>query len=109
MQINFKSLSITLALVLLISNCKPLLTIPSELDEKRALKVWPDYKEGELKSGHSMYINSCGSCHSLKLPTQYKPEKWPKYVASMAKRAKINENQTIIITRYLQTMADTTR
>lgn len=54
-----------------------------------------------LQQGRKVYVNSCGSCHTLFLPEQYTTPQWERYTNSMQKRAKIDNQQKALILKYL--------
>nr|HMT28793.1 hypothetical protein [Bacteroidia bacterium] len=51
--------------------------------------------------GRKLYVNKCGSCHSLHLPHQYSADVWIKNIDEMQERAKINETEKKLIADYL--------
>ena len=59
----------------------------------------------DLERGRTLLLTRCGSCHVAPLPTDVVPGDWPREVAAMAARAKIDVAQRQLIEVYLVTMA----
>lgn len=59
----------------------------------------------DLTEGRSLLIRKCGSCHRTPLPHEYRAVEWPKHVADMAERSKLDDKQKALIERYLVVMA----
>lgn len=57
--------------------------------------------EASLALGKTHYEANCGSCHSLKAIDAYTAQEWPKHVKRMAPKARITEEQKMLITSYL--------
>lgn len=58
-----------------------------------------------LQAGRTLYVNNCGSCHTLFLPQAYTATEWQRLTNSMQKRAKINNNQKALILKYVSAAA----
>ncbi len=54
-----------------------------------------------LLEGRKLYVNSCGSCHSLHRLDEYNSVEWQKNVDRMQRKAKINDSQKQLILEYL--------
>ena len=55
-----------------------------------------------LMLGRKLYVNNCGSCHSLYMPGQYSEKEWIKTIPEMQMKAKISNQQTLTILNYLK-------
>lgn len=55
-----------------------------------------------LLTGRKLYINKCSNCHNLYLPTNYTYSEWQTIMNNMQNQAKIDDNQKLIITKYLK-------
>ena len=55
-----------------------------------------------FNTNEKLFRSKCSSCHSLPHPNEYTDPQWELIVRKYAKRAKLNENQTIQILKYLQ-------
>ncbi len=56
----------------------------------------------ELLKGRELYVNACGSCHSLYLPHQYKEHVWKENLDEMQERSKISDSEKALIFGYLK-------
>jgi hypothetical protein len=56
---------------------------------------------GEMKQGRSLYINKCGSCHTLYLPEKYSAPQWKVQVRRMAEKAKLTTMEETRILRFV--------
>jgi nitrate/TMAO reductase-like tetraheme cytochrome c subunit len=54
-----------------------------------------------LLIGRNLYVNHCGSCHNLHLPEQYTRAHWEKEMPEMQRKAKISDEETRLITKFL--------
>ena len=91
-----KQTLIIFAVILLISGCVSSLYIPKQEDaisSNTSLEI--------LKTGRELYVNKCGSCHNLYLPSLYDFQRWNSVVDKMQKRSKIDDNQKELIIKYL--------
>lgn len=76
--------------------CAPKLYTPTEINaQKRGFPL------AELASGRVLYMNECGECHKLYVPTRYTTEEWTEHLDVMAPKAKINSDQKRLIYQYL--------
>jgi len=55
----------------------------------------------ELKKGRTLYIDHCGSCHSLHLPVELSHEAWESQLDEMQKKAKISDRDKALILQFL--------
>jgi cytochrome c len=55
----------------------------------------------ELQQGHDLYQNNCGKCHKLPGVGKHSNQEWKKILESMAPKAKLNNDQSYLIYRYL--------
>jgi len=55
----------------------------------------------DLNKGRELYVNHCGSCHSLYLPNQYSAPVWQHNLDEMQARANITDDQKKLIHDYL--------
>lgn len=55
-----------------------------------------------LVMGRKLYVNNCGSCHSLYMPGRYTEKEWTKNVSEMQKRTKLSQEQALAILKYLK-------
>jgi len=81
-----------------ITGCVASLYLPTENDAQNKNTTL-----AKLQEGRTMYLNSCGSCHNLHLPSEYTLQEWTEVMSDMQKRAKINDTQKETILLYLGT------
>jgi cytochrome c5 len=55
----------------------------------------------ELYESKILYENSCGKCHKLYAPTDYKKSEWPSILYSMQSNAELNDNQITGLLNYI--------
>jgi len=63
----------------------------------------------ELENGRTLLLRKCGGCHRPPHPAEYRAAEWPKHVANMTERSKIDPKQRALIERYLVVMATAKR
>jgi len=79
-------------------SCVSALYIPSQSD---ALSQNTSLEK--LQQGRELYINRCGSCHNLYLPSSYTSKSWKPIMDKMQKPARIDDSQKELIAAYLET------
>ena len=88
-------------ILVLLYCCTPKLLPPTEADATRT-----NSSLSSLQQAHSLYINKCGACHTLKLPPSESEENWKKIVPVMAKKAKLNASEEDLILHYVLAMRE---
>jgi len=58
----------------------------------------------ELQQGRKLLLGKCAGCHKTPMPNDHTPAEWPKMIAEMADRAKLDPEQTRLIEKYLVVM-----
>ena len=48
-----------------------------------------------MLEGREIYINKCGSYHSLNIPDKYDAKDWNKWVDTMGSKAKLSDKENI--------------
>ncbi|NEW81651.1 MAG: cytochrome c [Mariniphaga sp.] len=84
-------------ILIVVFGCSQALYIPTFADSQNA-----GVSTDTLALGRKLYVNNCGSCHSLYLPAQYTKNEWVKVMPEMQKKANCNDQQVAIITKYLK-------
>jgi hypothetical protein len=87
--------------LLVLAGCAGQLPPPTEADALRASSRYPGITVQDLSRGRRMYVEHCSGCHALVRPQIKGPDEWPKLVAEMTERAKLNESTAQEILRYL--------
>jgi len=77
--------------------CRQTLYIPTLADSQKT-----GVSTDTLVLGRKLYVNNCASCHSLYLPERFTIKEWEKSMPEMQIKAKCNNNETAIITKYLK-------
>jgi len=57
--------------------------------------------------GRQLYVLKCSGCHSLHRPDELSPQQWEKTVPEMMTRAKLTQEEAMLIVRYLVTVTET--
>lgn len=97
MYYRIKTITIALIVIVLIYKCGTALYIPSSIDAQKS-----GIPLDTLIMGREIYVNSCGSCHSLYLPEHYTRSEWREHLDSMQLRSDINDQQKDVILKYLE-------
>jgi hypothetical protein len=80
-----------------ITGCKQALYFPGREDS-----VKTGISADSLVLGRNLYVNNCGSCHSLFLPERFTAGEWTKILSEMQKKAKCSNQETDLINNYLK-------
>ena len=57
------------------------------------------------KAAQTLFAARCSTCHALPAETAYAPNAWPGLVKAMVHNAGLSADQTVLITKYLQTVS----
>ncbi len=96
-------------LLIVTAGCATTIIQPTQEDLRWAQSHWPAVTLQDLQDGRSLYVQKCASCHHLRQPAKYEPERWPQLVAKMRPNAKIDEAQAELLVRYLSTASERLR
>ena len=55
----------------------------------------------DLQAGRSVFINSCGRCHTLYSPDNLSVANWNAIIPNMASRAGLSASETAQVTKYV--------
>jgi hypothetical protein len=55
----------------------------------------------ELQQGRVIYIDNCGSCHSLYTPDDFSASQWPGIMNSMAPKAGLSSADKALALKYV--------
>jgi hypothetical protein len=94
---KLKIFSIVIITVVFIYKCSTALYIPTIVEAQKS-----GISLDTLLIGREMYVNNCGSCHSLFLPEQYTKSEWREHLDRMQLRSGINDRQKEVILKYLE-------
>jgi mono/diheme cytochrome c family protein len=100
MYYKIKTLTIIGVVVFAIIACSQALYIPTQADTQKT-----GVSTDTLVLGRKLYVKNCASCHSLYQPERYTIKEWEKAMPSMQIKAKCNNQDAAIITKYLNARA----
>lgn len=93
-----------LVLALVVAACAgSRMPVPTAADASRASAHFPDVTLSELSHGRTLYVSRCGSCHTLKPPSELSPAQWQVEVDEMREKngVKLDDAEARAIVRYL--------
>ena len=64
-------------------------------------EVKKNYTPADLADGKMISESNCNKCHKLHQPEEFAVDKWEKIIPSMAKKAKLTDEQTAKVHAYL--------
>ena len=76
---------------------------PTAADAARGSAHFPDLTLAELSHGRTLYVSRCGSCHTLKPPSELSAEQWQTEVTEMRAKngVRLSDSDAQAIIRYL--------
>jgi len=77
--------------------CTSQLYVPTEKNVNKVEQA----SLSELQLGHDLYVNNCGKCHKLHNPSSRSNVDWKRALNEMAPKAKLDNEQSYLIYRYL--------
>lgn len=86
---------IILVVISISISCSSVLYIPTESQQTATATL------SEMQAGRKLYIQKCGSCHTLVLPEKHTKPEWQHFLAEMQKKASINNLEKEQILKYL--------
>jgi hypothetical protein len=94
-------------MVVLVAGCASL-PQPTPEDVTRAEGPYPGTTLASLTDARKTYVTTCSGCHSLHLPTEFPPQRWPSLVNEMVtvKKVKLSVNQRQQIEEFLIVMSE---
>jgi hypothetical protein len=91
-----RTFTIISSIIITISiSCSSALYIPTESHETASASL------SQLHSGRILYVQKCGSCHTLFLPEKYSKQEWQHFLDEMQQKASINNTEKEQILKYL--------
>lgn len=76
-------------------------------DVELAKTKWNDITQEQLNAGNKLYVAKCGGCHLLYTPNNYSEKKWLEVLPVMEKKAKLMQEQSDLIMKYVITKSYT--
>lgn len=93
--------AVAILMISLMSCSKSLNTNTDSLYVPTAVDVTSSATLADLQAGRSVFINSCGRCHTLYSPDNLSVANWKTIVPNMASRAGLSATETAQITKYV--------
>jgi len=85
--------------------CASFLPAPQQSDLEHLPPQWKGWGLEDLEKGRRLYAGTCGRCHQLHPPGEYRADQWERITRRMQGRAKIDDQARESILAYLQTLA----
>ena len=93
---------IGVVILIIVSSCKKdIITGAGSLYVPTTTDVTATANLADLQSGHTLYLNSCGSCHSLYSPDSYSSSNWTSILVSMAPKAGLTSSEKSLVLKYV--------
>jgi mono/diheme cytochrome c family protein len=102
---SVRRLAIATVVAALSASCAAALRHSSPSDAARLASRWPGTTVEDLERGRRLYVRRCSACHTLVLPAAHPPEKWPRLVDAMAKKARLRPEEREDVVRFLVALA----
>ncbi|MDE3056559.1 MAG: hypothetical protein KGJ59_01195 [Bacteroidota bacterium] len=97
--------STVVAVIASIASCSGSIPEPTPSQSVWASDKWPGTTYETLVHGRELYIAKCSGCHSLHAPSEYSERRWSAIVDTMKFKAKLNDSEAVLITKYLASAA----
>lgn len=72
----------------------------AQSDVARLAEKYPETTLAELQRGRELYLSRCTSCHAPVDPASIEPERWPRQVGEMSERARLGDEEPLVV-KYL--------
>ena len=92
---------LSIGILLFISSCKKDVLTTDSLYVPAASDVTAKATLSELQSGHTIYMNKCGTCHGLYSPDSYSASNWTSILSSMAPKAGLSSADKTLVYKYV--------
>ncbi len=86
---------LTFGILLSLAGCRASLYVPTDED------AGPGAAREELLKGRELYVQRCGSCHTLRLPESYTAPEWLQKLQEMAPRAHLSDQERNLISKFI--------
>ena len=96
---KYRLFAFALVLILAIAACSkvstPSVYVPTASDVTAKATL------AELQQGRTLYINNCGTCHSLPAPENYSAAQWNSILPGMASRTSLSSAEIQLVNKYV--------
>lgn len=84
------------------ANCTPKASKAiAELPVESKEQITAKYSPQQLESGKTIFTGNCAKCHKLKEPGTRTPEQWNKVLKRMIPKAKLSDEDGMLVRAYL--------
>ncbi|XZF15241.1 c-type cytochrome [Chitinophagaceae bacterium MMS25-I14] len=97
-------LSVIAAASVLLAQCAPKTAKTVSASGSKKVEA-ATYTDDQVAQGKTIYNNNCGKCHGLKNVGDFDKTAWEHILPSMAKKARIDDQQTALVRAYVMTNA----
>jgi len=81
--------------------CSSKVLPPTSSELNQFKQTNPAIDTSSIAKGYDIYARSCHKCHGLKNPGNFTNEQWNKILPTMAKRAKLKEDEIELVHNYV--------
>lgn len=90
---------------IVIASCSYMIPTFNDENLKIVKTSFTDFTETDFKFARKAFIQKCSACHSLPNPKKFTKEKWLELLPEMLIDAKANEDEKILITKFIVSFA----
>jgi hypothetical protein len=88
-------------MLVIFTGCSAALPVVTEDDVRRVRTRMPTATLHTLDAGRQRYIDRCGGCHSLHMPSEFTEEEWRKSLEEMQSRSRTSDEEKELILLYI--------
>lgn len=74
-------------------------------ENKNTVSTVTPFSNNHIAEGQKIYNASCGRCHELHSPGEYTETEWQPIMRSMARKAKLGDNEKEMVLAYVNANA----
>ena len=100
-SVKYFFLAASVTMLIMVSGCSKNSTDTSGLYIPTSSDATANATLQELEQGRALYIDNCGSCHSLFSPDSYTPAQWRSVMNSMAPKTTMSASEILLVTKYV--------
>lgn len=102
----FKPIFLIAIILTMSAACTATLLLPTDNDLQYLAAGNDSAGLVKMQQGYKLYVNKCSSCHYLYRPITFDKIKWKAEIYEMAEKAKMNEEETILVLNYILAMRE---
>jgi hypothetical protein len=92
---------IFVGILVIFIGCSATLPVVTEDDVRRVRTRLPAATLYTLEAGRQKYIDRCGGCHSLHIPSEFTEEQWRNTLDEMQSRSRTSDEEKELILLYV--------